>query len=881
MVFTSNPSLIYFFSLALFGSTLVADQNPDRVGVDADSTAVTVDASLLPAESGSLPFDPALIGLAEFPQPMRSGDDFQRTLELIDERIEREESALTKSIARHFDETSPLDAATDDPPEVAAHQRSELFIAALRELRFEVLRNASLKDRLEQIAQALESQLALNESAAESVVSSESPPLVSELDQKRAELALKRAVEAVAETRIETARGRYEELNRALNAAVRERRQARDLLTAAAENAHSETDREALEQELRLARLNELLLRQRVAAAERRLGLARQEDALAEAEQEGLAAMIAALEPHVQFSQEALDRRLEDLAQTDAEIAQTIDDLLGLAEQAEVNLYQAKARLADETLEANRPRLQEWVAARQAEMDAARASVDSLMSARNHLAEMNQLWTLRYRVMQDPAEANLPSILAGLIADANAVVQDKDLVESRMNALRSIQLAQQRRLRESDLDAGVREALLVRGAALDLSERHGRQLLETQDALIALLRGMRHQFEPLVEQQVLALQLLQARETLTNWWHAEVLVIDDQSILVRELIVALAMFAVVLAAMSLVRAGARRALKRKTAKNLSSEPLTKQNDLRLALSAMAGNTSQLFVLIVAFFIAMVVSGLASFAVKNWLWNLVVVACYVQIGIWINAAAVDYFTRRRTRQEMRDPSTVTGYGVMMVFVRVGIWLMVLVSLLAYFRYPVAGLIGALGVGSLAVAFAVQNILGDVFSSMAIILDKPFRVGDFIMAGDTIGVVEYIGVKTTRIRSLSGERVVLSNSDLLSSRIHNFKHFKERRVVFRIGVVYQTPRARLEEMPGMLRAAVEEQPQTRFDRAHFVEYGDFALLFEVVYFALTPDYLSYMDIQQGINLAIHRRFEEAGIQFAYPTQELILRRGAPTL
>jgi small-conductance mechanosensitive channel len=229
--------------------------------------------------------------------------------------------------------------------------------------------------------------------------------------------------------------------------------------------------------------------------------------------------------------------------------------------------------------------------------------------------------------------------------------------------------------------------------------------------------------------------------------------------------------------------------------------------------------------------------------------------------------------------MRDPATVTGYGLLMFFIRIGIWITVIVSLLAYFQYPIAGLIGALGVGSLAIAFAVQTILGDVFSSMAIILDKPFRVGDFVMSGQTLGVIEHIGVKTTRVRSLSGEQVILSNSDLLNSRIHNYKHLKERRISFRIGVVYQTPRDLLERIPGMLREAVEEQAHTRFDRAHFAEYGDFALLFEVVYYVLSPDYALYMDIQQGINLGIHRRFEDAGVSFAYPTQELILRRAPP--
>jgi small-conductance mechanosensitive channel len=416
--------------------------------------------------------------------------------------------------------------------------------------------------------------------------------------------------------------------------------------------------------------------------------------------------------------------------------------------------------------------------------------------------------------------------------------------------------------------------MAARSAAHDLAERFGRELLETQGALIALLQGMRPQIEALVQERNLSLQLIQAQETIANWWEAELLVIDDQSIRVRELITAVAMFIVVVLIVSLIRFGARRALKRRKAKAASTQTA---GDLRLALSAIAGNTSQLFVLIAAFYVAMVFSGLASPTVKTWLWNLLIVAFYIQLGIWANAAMADYFGRKRSRQEMRDPSTVTGYGVMMVFVRVGIWITVIVSLLAYFKYPIAGLLGALGVGSVAVGFALQNILGDVFSSMAIILDKPFRVGDFVKAGDTIGVIEYTGIKTTRIRSLSGEQVVLSNSDLLGSRIHNYKHFKERRIAFRIGVVYQTPRALLQQIPGMLRDAVEAQPRTRFDRAHFAEYGDFALLFEVVYYVLSPDYGLYMDIQQGINLTIHQRFEEAGIAFAYPTQEIILHRG----
>jgi small-conductance mechanosensitive channel len=182
-------------------------------------------------------------------------------------------------------------------------------------------------------------------------------------------------------------------------------------------------------------------------------------------------------------------------------------------------------------------------------------------------------------------------------------------------------------------------------------------------------------------------------------------------------------------------------------------------------------------------------------------------------------------------------------------------MVGVSMLTYFKYPVAGLIGALGVGGIAVAFAVQNILSDIFSSMAIILDKPFRVGDFIAAGETIGVIENIGIKTTRIKSLSGELVVMSNTDLLGSCIHNYKHMRERRVVFKIRVVYETPADKLERIPRIIEEVVRAQPRARFDRAHFFEYGDFSLVFEVVYYVYGADYVVYMDTQQAINLGIY--------------------------
>jgi small-conductance mechanosensitive channel len=158
----------------------------------------------------------------------------------------------------------------------------------------------------------------------------------------------------------------------------------------------------------------------------------------------------------------------------------------------------------------------------------------------------------------------------------------------------------------------------------------------------------------------------------------------------------------------------------------------------------------------------------------------------------------------------------------------------------------------------------------------VLDKPFVIGDFIIVDEYLGTIEHIGLKTTRIRSLSGEQLVFSNADLLKSRIRNYKRMYERRVVFTIGVLYQTPYEILSQIPEMIHKIIESKAQVRFDRAHFKEYGDYSLKFEVVYWIQNPDYNVYMDIQQGINLDIFKQFHEAGIEFAYPTQTLLLQR-----
>src|SRR5690606_19496698 len=177
--------------------------------------------------------------------------------------------------------------------------------------------------------------------------------------------------------------------------------------------------------------------------------------------------------------------------------------------------------------------------------------------------------------------------------------------------------------------------------------------------------------------------------------------------------------------------------------------------------------------------------------------------------------------------------------------------------------VTALVAGLGVGGIAVALAVQNILGDLFASVSIVLDKPFVVGEFIIVGSELGTVTKIGLKTTRLKSLGGEDISFANADLLNSRIRNFTRMRERRVVFSIGVTYNTPAKKLAEIPGMLRSIVEADERVRFDRAHFAEFGASSLNFEVVYNVLSPNFNLHMDVRQGFNLAIFERFEAEGI------------------
>jgi small-conductance mechanosensitive channel len=232
----------------------------------------------------------------------------------------------------------------------------------------------------------------------------------------------------------------------------------------------------------------------------------------------------------------------------------------------------------------------------------------------------------------------------------------------------------------------------------------------------------------------------------------------------------------------------------------------------------------------------------------------------------------YFIKK---QERGDEKARQLRG-MTVLINVFVWVIGIVFLMDNLGFNISAVVAGLGIGGIAIALAAQAILGDLFSYFVIFFDRPFEVGDFIIVGDKVGAVEYTGIKTTRIRALSGEQLVFSNTDLTNSRIHNYKKMERRRVVFKLGVIYQTTAEQLESIPKIVREIIESQQDIIFDRGHFATYGDFSLNFEFVYYVTGADYNKYMDIQQSINMKIYRTFEEKGIEFAYPTQTVFVNK-----
>jgi small-conductance mechanosensitive channel len=291
---------------------------------------------------------------------------------------------------------------------------------------------------------------------------------------------------------------------------------------------------------------------------------------------------------------------------------------------------------------------------------------------------------------------------------------------------------------------------------------------------------------------------------------------------------------------------------------------------------VASRTTAGFALIAALFAGLNTLQLSPKASKTAL-TLFTITAFWQLGLWATTAVRASLERKRSRALTTDRAAASSLGIIGFLSRATIWSFVLLLTLDNLGIEIKPLLAGLGIGGIAVALAAQNILGDLFASLSIALDRPFIVGDALAVDEFSGTVEYIGVKSTRLRSVNGEQIIMPNANLLASRVRNYTRLSERRVLFTISVPHETPRSQLQKIPGILRSLIEAQQDVRFDRAHFARIGLNSFDVEVVYFVTVADYNRYMDIQQVINLGLLEVLEREGVALAYPSQRLVLESG----
>ena len=298
-----------------------------------------------------------------------------------------------------------------------------------------------------------------------------------------------------------------------------------------------------------------------------------------------------------------------------------------------------------------------------------------------------------------------------------------------------------------------------------------------------------------------------------------------------------------------------------------------ETELDDLVSALLEKTSIMLIIIFSVYAATFFLDLTG-QLKEFRKSVVVICLLVQVGFW-GSGFIDYYVAKKLAGiDVGSGASITHIRSLGFLVKSVLWVVLVILTIDNLGFDPTTIIAGLGVGGIAVALALQNVLGDLIASLSIILDKPFEVGDFIVVDNMSGDVEHIGLKTTRLRSISGEQLVLSNNDLLQSRVKNYKRMNTRRILFSLGVVYETSYDNLVRIPKLIKEIIDTEPKARFVRAHFRSYGDFALNYEIVYFVLTPLFDDYMDIQQNVNLKIFKKFSEEGIEFAYPTRKVFL-------
>lgn len=340
---------------------------------------------------------------------------------------------------------------------------------------------------------------------------------------------------------------------------------------------------------------------------------------------------------------------------------------------------------------------------------------------------------------------------------------------------------------------------------------------------------------------------------------------------VSQWLIALGVFLVVLLALW--------PIKRFILKKMRQWAKTTETELDNLVVKVLSRTRRLFIALIAVWAGSRVLKMPDF-LSGALENIAVVVIILQIGIWATTALVEWL-QIVSERSAKQGQVLTWLGGVEWAGKFVIWIAVFLVGMENLGIDVTGLVTGLGIGGIAVALAAQNVLGDLFAAFSIYIDRPFVIGEYLKVGDQMGTVQSIGMKTTRLRSITGEELIFGNSDLVGSRIQNYGRLTERRANFTVGVTYDTPQEKVEKIPGMIQGIVEAQDNVRFDRSHFKEFGDSALVVETVYFVLVPAFGTKMDIQEAINLELMKRFEADGIEFAFPTQTLYVEGAIPAV
>ena len=310
--------------------------------------------------------------------------------------------------------------------------------------------------------------------------------------------------------------------------------------------------------------------------------------------------------------------------------------------------------------------------------------------------------------------------------------------------------------------------------------------------------------------------------------------------------------------------------------SLSKRTANEYDDV--AIAAVSSVRPAVYIL-VSIYVALQTLALPSLADK------IITAVFLLVIVWqvidVVSTIIDFAAQRLLAKDedgdgAPDPNATNASHMVALLARIALWAFGGIFVLSNLGVEVTSLIAGLGIGGIAVAFALQGILSDLFSSFSIYFDKPFRIGDFIVVGEDSGTVEKIGIKSTRIRTLQGEELVISNAELTTARVQNYKKMEKRRVVLNLGVTYETPAEKVKAIPELVETEIKKVADVSFDRAHFASYGDSALIFEVVYHVETSNFNVHMDRQQEINYGIMDSFTKEGIEFAYPTQTLYVKK-----